>query len=95
MASKKHWLEETLERGGIEVLVYNGNLDVIVNVAGTNRVINSLQWSGKGEFVKSERKNYWVWNPESNRGELGNTGPNLFICKSQRFYYCIYNKCIS
>ena len=41
MASKKHWLEETLGRGGIEVLVYNGNLDVIVNVAGTSRVINS------------------------------------------------------
>ena len=100
MASKKHWLEETLERGGIEVLIYNGNLDVIVNVAGTNRVINSLQWSGKGEFVKSERKSYWVWNPESNRGELGNTGTNLYIYKSQSFYilfyqYCIYDKCIS
>ena len=90
MASKKHWLEESLERGGIEVLVYNGNLDVIVNVAGTNRVINSLQWSGKGEFVKSERKNYWVWNPESNRGELGNAGTNLFIYKSPSFYnFCI------
>ena len=86
MASKKHWLEETLERGGIEVLIYNGNLDVIVNVAGTNRVINSLQWSGKGEFVKSERKSYWVWNSESNRGELGNSATNLFIYKSQSFY---------
>ena len=85
MASKKHWLEETLERGGIEVLIYNGNLDVIVNVAGTNRVINSLQWSGKGEFVKSERKSYWVWNSESNRGELGNSATNLFIYKSQSY----------
>ena len=72
MVSKKRWLEETLERGGIEVLIYNGNLDVIVNIAGTNRVINSLQWSGKGEFSKSERKSYWVWNPDINRGELGN-----------------------
>ena len=72
MVSKKKWLEETLERGGIEVLIYNGNLDVIVNVAGTNRVINSLQWSGKGEFTKSERKSFWVWNPDAGRGELGN-----------------------
>ena len=72
MVSKKQWLEETLERGGIEVLVYNGNLDVIVNVAGTNRVINSLHWSGKGEFVKSKRKNFWVWNTDTNQGELGN-----------------------
>ena len=90
MASKKHWLEETLERGGIEVLIYNGNLDVIVNVAGTNRVINSLQWSGKGEFVKSERKSYWVWNAESNRGELGNSATNLFIYKSQSFVCIVF-----
>ena len=70
MASKKGWLEEVLERGRIEVLIYNGNLDVIVNVAGTNRVVNSLQWSGKGEFVKSKRRNYWVWNEEESRGEM-------------------------
>ena len=72
MVSKKDWLEETLEREGIEVLIYNGNLDVIVNVAGTNRLVNSLRWSGKGEFAKSERKSFWVWNPETGRGELGN-----------------------
>ena len=72
MVSKKDWLEETLEREGIEVLIYNGNLDVIVNVAGTNRLVNSLRWSGQGEFAKSERKSFWVWNPETGRGELGN-----------------------
>ena len=64
-------MEETLKRG-IEVLVYNGNLDIIINVAGTNRVINSLNWSGKKEFVKSKRKSYWVWNPDESREELGN-----------------------
>ena len=36
MVSKKAWLAEALERN-IEVLIYNGNLDVIVNVPGTNR----------------------------------------------------------
>ena len=70
MVSKKPWLEEVLERGGIEVLIYNGNLDVIVNVAGTNRVVNSLQWSGKREFTNSQRKNIWVWNERTSRGEL-------------------------
>ena len=33
MKSKKLWLSEALERG-IEVLIYNGNLDVIVNLPG-------------------------------------------------------------
>ena len=70
MVSKKAWLEEVLERGGIEVLIYNGNLDIIVNVAGTNRMVNSLNWSGKGEFIKSKRKNYWVWNEEEARVEM-------------------------
>ena len=84
MVSKKKWLEETLEREGIEVLIYNGNLDVIVNVAGTSRLVNSLQWSGKGEFVKSERKSFWVWNPETSRGELGND--NVFEAKFEHGY---------
>ena len=85
MVSKKKWLEETLEREGIEVLIYNGNLDVIVNVAGTSRLVNSLQWSGKGEFVKSERKSFWVWNPETSRGELGND--NVFETKFVHGYF--------
>ena len=33
MKSKKPWLNEALNRG-IEVLIYNGNLDVIVNIPG-------------------------------------------------------------
>lgn len=69
MVSKKAWLSEALERG-IEVLIYNGNLDVIVNVPGTNKVVNSLNWSGRGEFEKSPRKNFWVYNERSERGEL-------------------------
>jgi hypothetical protein len=35
-----------------------------------NRVINSLVWSGRGEFNKSKRKNFWVYNERSGRGEL-------------------------
>ena len=69
MTSKKPWLEEALGRG-IRVLVYNGNLDIIVNVAGTNRMINSLRWSGKNEFANSKRQNIWVWNEQTSKGEL-------------------------
>lgn len=51
-------------------MIYNGNLDVIVNIPGTNKVVNSLQWSGKGEFVKSKRKDFWVYNQRSAQPEL-------------------------
>ena len=69
MTDKKPWLEEALGRG-IRVLVFNGNLDIIVNVAGTNRMINSLQWSGKKEFANSKRDGIWVWNEDTGRGEM-------------------------
>ena len=69
MVSKLPWLNEALRRG-IEVMIYNGNLDIIVNIPGTNKVVNALQWSGKGEFVKSRRKDFWVYNDRTNQGEL-------------------------
>ena len=62
------------------MLIYNGNLDVIVNVAGTNRLVSSLDWSGQTEFGNSKRKNIWVWNEETGRGELAgyaNSGGGL------------------
>ena len=69
MNSKQPWLVEALRRG-LEVMIYNGNLDVIVNIPGTNKVVNSLQWSGRGEFVKSKRKDFWVYNERSDQPEL-------------------------
>ena len=69
MNSKQPWLAEALRRG-LEVMIYNGNLDVIVNIPGTNKVVNSLQWSGRGEFVKSKRKDFWVYNERSDQPEL-------------------------
>ena len=35
-----------------------------------HRVVNSLRWSGRGEFVNSKRKDFWVYNEKTQRGEL-------------------------
>nr|XP_040567712.1 vitellogenic carboxypeptidase-like [Lepeophtheirus salmonis] len=69
MVSKKPKLERTLDRG-VEVLIYNGNLDLIVHIPGTNKMINSLQFNGRQEFLNSKRSEFWVWNPDTERGEL-------------------------
>ncbi|CAB4065262.1 CPVL [Lepeophtheirus salmonis] len=69
MVSKKPKLERTLDRG-VEVLIYNGNLDLIVHIPGTNKMINSLQFNGRQEFLNSKRREFWVWNPDTERGEL-------------------------
>lgn len=68
MVSKKPWLNDILERGEIEVLVYNGNLDVIVHVMGTNKVVKSLSWARKEQFEASTRKIFWVWNEDDENG---------------------------
>lgn len=85
MTSKQPWLTEALRRG-LEVMIYNGNLDVIVNIPGTNKVVNSLQWSGKGEFVKSKRKDFWVYNQRSAQPELA--GNKHFYFFSERYMTC-------
>lgn len=68
LVSKKDWLARVLDQGDLEVLIYNGNLDVLVNVPGMNRVVNSLEWRDKGEFNRSEI--FWVWNEEDGRAEM-------------------------
>ena len=68
--SKKPWLNDILEEGEIEVLIYNGNLDVIVHVLGMSNVVKTLQWRERSAFQKSERDTFWVWNDETERGEM-------------------------
>ena len=63
-------------------MIYNGNLDVIVHVSGTNKLVNTLNWSGRGEFDKSERKQFWVYNERTRLGELAgyvNEGGGLTV----------------
>ena len=69
MVSKKEWLNEVLQKG-LEVMIYNGNLDVIVHVPGMNKVVNSLEWDGRDEFRGSEQGQFWIWNEDTGDGEL-------------------------
>ncbi|KAI9928960.1 hypothetical protein MW887_001353 [Aspergillus wentii] len=45
----------TLENG-VDVLIYNGNLDLACNTAGNLRWTNSLRWNGQAEFVSQDLK---------------------------------------
>lgn len=70
MVSKKPWLDQVLRDGRIEVLIYNGNLDVIVHVVGTNNMVKSLDWQRSDKFFSADRRLFWVWNDDNERGEL-------------------------
>ena len=92
MTSKQPWLTEALRRG-LEVMIYNGNLDVIVNIPGTNKVVNSLQWSGKGEFVKSKRKDFWVYNERSAQPELAGNFQSNFLTSERQITFFYFRVC--
>lgn len=40
------------------MLLYNGQLDVIVGAPLTERFLQVLEWSGKSEYLKAEKK---IW----------------------------------
>ncbi len=69
MVSKKPWLNQVLD-AGIEVLIYTGNLDVIVHVPGTSAIVRSLRWRRRDGFDRSRRETFWVWHPDEARGRI-------------------------
>ncbi|XP_008259795.2 probable serine carboxypeptidase CPVL isoform X3 [Oryctolagus cuniculus] len=54
--SVKPWLSEIMDN--YKVLVYNGQLDVIVAASLTERSLMAMDWKGSQEYRKAERK---VW----------------------------------
>lgn len=50
---------------GVDVLIYNGNLDLACNTAGNLRWANSLRWNGQADFASKDLK---PWYSVNNRG---------------------------
>lgn len=61
MQSVSPWLAELLEAGQYRVLLYSGQLDVIVPYPGTMRMAQSLKWSGAEKFHNATRT---IWRVE-------------------------------
>lgn len=51
-------IKYVLEQGGIDVLIYNGNLDLACNSPGNLRWMERMSWKGQAEFV-AERMREW------------------------------------
>lgn len=72
------WLAELLDAGIYRVLLYSGQLDVIVPYRGTVNVAQSLQWSGAQRFKNATRT---VWQvTSSDHYSCGNSGNNYRWC---------------
>lgn len=55
MQSVATWLAVLLDSGRYRVLLYSGQLDIIVPYRGTMRVAESLKWSGAAAFKNATR----------------------------------------
>ncbi|CAN8320338.1 unnamed protein product [Cochlearia groenlandica] len=60
-------VDELLAKG-IDVTIYNGQLDVICSTSGTEAWVHKLKWDGLEEFKKMEREPLYCENDISTRG---------------------------
>ncbi|KAF6198695.1 hypothetical protein GE061_008447 [Apolygus lucorum] len=58
MKSVKPWFELLLDH--YKVLLYNGQLDIIVAYPLTVNFVKKLQWSGSDEYLKAKREGWFV-----------------------------------
>jgi len=59
MQSTKPWIEE-LMTAGYKVLIYNGQLDVIIGHSLTQAFVDSLRWPGRRDFDRAPRTQWHV-----------------------------------
>ncbi|KAH7963026.1 hypothetical protein HPB52_019289 [Rhipicephalus sanguineus] len=64
MQSVKPWLASLMDKPQFKVLIYNGQLDIIIAYPLTDNFVSTIPWSGKEAFEKAERK---IWKrPDGN-----------------------------
>jgi len=59
MQSTKPWIEELID-AGYKVLIYNGQLDVIIAHSLTQSFVDSMTWKDKSQFDNSPRQKWYV-----------------------------------
>jgi len=58
MQSVKPWIEEILNEPKYRVMIYSGQLDIIIAHPLTRAFVDSLDWSGAAEFKKADK---YIW----------------------------------
>lgn len=74
MQSVSSWLSALLDDGHYRVLLYSGQLDIIVPYRGTMRMAQSLQWSGAEQFKNATRT---VWRVQRPQNEVNDTNGTI------------------
>mmetsp|Transcript_12791 Transcript_12791/g.24286 ORF Transcript_12791/g.24286 Transcript_12791/m.24286 type:complete len:525 (+) Transcript_12791:223-1797(+) len=73
-------LTTLLDSGMYKVLIYSGQLDVIISAASTEAMLFHLQWSQQDKFLDAKRSK-WYADPASDSvsGYVQSTGPLTYV----------------
>ena len=56
-------------------MVYNGNMDLICNLMGTDGYLRTFQWPGRADFLASNRTVWkYIDNKDADGGKLSTAG---------------------
>ncbi|XP_050522901.1 venom serine carboxypeptidase-like [Daktulosphaira vitifoliae] len=69
MKSMSSWLATLLDSRLYRVLLYSGQLDIIVPYVGTTRLAQALKWSGADDFNNAPRT-IWTINGDGNKTDV-------------------------
>lgn len=67
----------TLLEGGVKVLIYAGEYDLICNWLGNSRWVHSMEWSGQSNYASALRLPFAVEGAEA--GQMQSYGPLTFM----------------
>lgn len=83
MQSTKPWLIELME-ANYKVLLYSGQLDIIVAAPLTDQMITELEWSGAEEFAQAERR---IWKVDPADDEVAG-----YVKRARNFFHAIVRR---
>lgn len=81
--SVKPWLEELVD-AGYEVLLYNGQLDIIVGPTTTERLIHFMNWKGKSGYQQAPKK---IWKVPGHDDDVAG-----YVTSYQNFHFAVVRK---
>lgn len=68
-------IDYLLNSTSVNVIIYNGSFDLIVDTPGIKSAVSKLQWSGLDQWMQAPRKNYRI-----NGVVEGNSKCNQGLC---------------
>jgi len=86
------YVAELLDRWGVRVLIYNGDLDMSTNAGGSEMLLNSMKWSGQKAWAVAGRGIWMMKSDETVAGYVKKYANLSFLVVKNSGHLVPYNK---